>query len=88
MALIYLGTAAILLFLGNKRVVLQPRLLAAAVGFLIGAAPVLAYALDHDYTTFHYLIGVGRADSGHQYLAVAYHFLRIDVPMVSGIAMP
>jgi hypothetical protein len=88
MALIYLGTAAILLFLGNKHVVLQPRLLAAAVGFLIGAAPVLAYDLDHDYTTFHYLIGVGRADSGHQYLAVDYHFLRIDVPMVSGIAMP
>lgn len=88
MALIYLGTAAIVLFLGNKRVVIQPRLLAAIAGFLIGAAPVFAYALTHRYTTFHYLLGVGRADTGHQYLAVAYHFLRTEVPMVSGVAMP
>jgi 4-amino-4-deoxy-L-arabinose transferase-like glycosyltransferase len=88
MTLIYLGTAAILLFFRDKRVVFQPRLVAASAGFLIGAAPVFAYALKHDYTTFHYLLGVGRADTGHQYLAVAYHFLRTDVPMVSGVAMP
>ncbi len=88
MMLIYLGTAAILLFFRDKRVVLQPRLVAAAAGFVIGAAPVFAYAINHDYTSFHYLLGVGRADTGHQYLAVAYHFLRTDVPMVIGIAMP
>ncbi len=88
MTLIYLGTAAILLFLRNKRVVFQPRLIAAVAGFLIGAAPVFAYALKHEYTTFHYLLGVGRADTDRQYLAVAYHFLRTDVPMVSGVAMP
>ncbi|CCF82683.1 ArnT family glycosyltransferase [Nitrolancea hollandica] len=88
MTLIYLGTAAILLFFRDKRVVFQPRLVAAAAGFLIGAAPVFAYAIEHDYTTFHYLLGVGRADTSRQYLAVAYHFLRTDVLMVTGVAMP
>ncbi len=86
--LVYLGTAAILLFLGNRHVVFQPRILAAAAGFVIGAAPVFDYALKHDYTTFHYLLGVGRADVGHQYLEVAYHFLQTNLPTASGVAMP
>lgn len=70
------------------RVAFPPRILAAAAGFVIGAAPVFAYALNHDYTTFHYVLGVERADAGHQHLAVAYHFLRTNLLMVSGVAMP
>jgi 4-amino-4-deoxy-L-arabinose transferase-like glycosyltransferase len=85
---IYLATAAVLLFLGDQRVIVQPHLLASLAGFVVGSAPVFYHALGHDYTTFHYLLGVGREASHGDYLAVAVHYLRFNIPRVVGASMP
>ncbi|MDI3340823.1 MAG: glycosyltransferase family 39 protein [Sphaerobacter sp.] len=86
---VYIATAAILLFLRDKRVVLRPGLLVAALaGFAVGAAPVLEFARTHDYTTFHHLLGVGAQREHRDYLAIAAFFFRVNVPRVLGVANP
>lgn len=86
--IIYLATAAILLFLRDKRVLFQPRLLVAASGFVLGAAPVFEYARTYAYNTFDHLLGVGAQPVTHDYLAIALVFFRTNLPRVLGIAVP
>lgn len=85
---IYIATAAILLFLKNWRVIYQPRLVAAAIGFVVGAAPLFDFMRNHSYNTFDYLLGVGAQRQGHDYLAIAKFFFRINLPRVLGISNP
>ncbi|HSH80644.1 MAG TPA: glycosyltransferase family 39 protein [Herpetosiphonaceae bacterium] len=90
---IYLATAALLLFMRNKRVILQPRILGAAVGFVLGAAPVFIYAFHHEFTTFHYYLRdvLGReqfSPSLRDYQAIATHYVLVNVTRVAGIAVP
>ncbi len=88
---IYLATAALLLFMRNKRVILQPRILGSAVGFVLGAAPVFIYALHHEFTTFHYYLGIGRERVGPSlgdYQAIATHYVLVNVAQVAGIKVP
>ncbi|MBX6341396.1 MAG: glycosyltransferase family 39 protein [Thermomicrobiaceae bacterium] len=86
--IVYAVTAAALLLLGDKRVVLSARVPAAVAGFLVGDLPVLDFARNHDYTTFHHLLGVGADHSHNDYVGVARHYVRVVVPRVTGMASP
>lgn len=85
---IYLATAALLLVLANPRVLIQPRLVAALGGFVAGAAPVFEFARTHDYTTFHYLLGVGVERSSHNYVKIAWFYVRENLPHALGLSEP
>lgn len=87
--IIYLAAAGLILFLGNPRIVIQPRILVAGVaGFLIGGAPVFRFAMNHEYTTFHHLLGVGAEDVERRYFAVTIYYLREILPRIAGVASP
>lgn len=85
---IYLATAALLLFMSDKRILFRPELLAGLAGFVIGALPVFNYALDHDYTTFHHLLGVGAEEVDRQYLDLTRFYFRTVLSRIAGIAVP
>lgn len=85
---VYIATAGILLFLKDKRVVIQPRLLALFAGFIIGDLPVLDFARNHAYNTFDHLLGVGAKHSTQDYPAIAKFYFRENVTRVLGLKNP
>lgn len=83
----YVAAAAIILVLHDKRVLIRPSLIAAAVaGFAVGAAPVLEFARTHEYTTFHHLFGIGAERQHGDYVEIARFFFRVNLPRVLGVA--
>ena len=86
--IVYLATAAILLLLHDRWILVRPRLLAAVAGFAAGAAPVLEFARTHSYNTFDQVLGIGAQPVSHNYRAIALFYLRENLPRVLGVSTP
>ncbi|HMM40974.1 MAG TPA: glycosyltransferase family 39 protein [Thermomicrobiales bacterium] len=56
--------------------------------FVLGALPVFWFARDHDYTTFHYLLGTGSERTDRDLLAVGNHLVRHILPRFLGVSFP
>lgn len=87
--LVYAATAAILLLMKHRLRALRPVLLVPALlGFVVGAGPIWAFARNHDYTTFHYVLGLGGERPDIDYWEVTTYLMRINVPRVLGLGNP
>jgi 4-amino-4-deoxy-L-arabinose transferase-like glycosyltransferase len=89
---IYAATAAIALVLRWPRRSLLPGLPVAALGFVVGAAPVLNHARQYEYTLFHYLRG-NPSDTAARgfpegYVKIARHLVQHVLPRYLGASAP
>jgi hypothetical protein len=84
----YLVPAGLVMLLRWPRRALTIAAPAGALGFVVGAVPVLHFAWQYDYTTFHYLLGSDADTAGRDYPAIARHLVRHLFPRYFGASVP
>lgn len=86
--LFYALPAAVVLLARWPRRALTVALPIGIPTFVLGALPVFWFARDHDYTTFHYLLGTGSERTDRDLLAVGNHLVRHILPRFLGVSFP
>ncbi len=86
--LFYAVPAAVVLLARWPRRALTVALPIGVPTFVLGALPVFWFARDHDYTTFHYLLGTGSERTDRDLLGVGNHLARHILPRFLGVSFP